>query len=96
MKDKTIFWDEDTQFDFMNPKGKLYVPGAENIIDKVSEIREYALKNDYSIIASCDWHSLTDSEISQNPDYKKTFPPHCMANEPGARESVILVNYLRL
>jgi nicotinamidase/pyrazinamidase len=80
----TIFWDEDTQFDFMNPEGKLYVPGAVDIIDKVSEIREFAINSGYSIIASCDWHSLTDSEISQTPDNINTYPPHCMINEPGA------------
>ena len=26
-----IFWDVDTQIDFMEPAGKLYVPGAEEI-----------------------------------------------------------------
>ena len=36
--DKLIFWDVDTQFDFMKPEGSLYVPGAETIIDKVSEV----------------------------------------------------------
>ena len=35
MEKKTIFWDVDTQFDFMNPEGKLYMQGAEEIIDKV-------------------------------------------------------------
>ena len=28
----TIFWDVDTQVDFMLPTGKLYVPGAEQIV----------------------------------------------------------------
>jgi nicotinamidase/pyrazinamidase len=85
MEKKTIFWDIDTQFDFMNPEGKLYMQGAEKIIDKVSQIREFAFDNGYSIIASSDWHSLTDSEISENPDYENTFPPHCLANEPGSK-----------
>ena len=28
---KVVFWDVDTQIDFMEPAGKLYVPGAEEI-----------------------------------------------------------------
>lgn len=83
MKD-TIFWDVDTQFDFMRPEGNLYVPGAENIIDKVSEVRKFALENGFSIIADVDWHSPDNEEISQAPDFKQTFPPHCMAGEPGS------------
>ena len=29
---QVIFWDVDTQADFMLPGGRLYVPGAENLI----------------------------------------------------------------
>jgi len=84
MKKQTIFWDVDTQFDFMRPEGKLYVPGAEEIIDKVSEVRKFALDNGYSIIADVDWHSTSNDEISEKPDFKQTFPPHCMAGSPGS------------
>ena len=84
MKKDTVFWDVDTQFDFMLPEGKLYVPGAENIIDKVSEVRRFALDNGYSIIADIDWHSADNDEISDNPDFERTFPPHCMAGKPGS------------
>ncbi len=84
MKNDIIFWDEDTQFDFMRPAGRLYVPGAENIIDQISQVRKFALENGFSIIASTDWHSTDNQEISDNPDFKETFPPHCMADEPGS------------
>jgi nicotinamidase/pyrazinamidase len=80
-----IFWDIDTQFDFMNPQGKLYVPGADGIVDNVSRARRFALENGHSIIASTDWHSLEDKEISLSPDYKVTFPAHCLAGEPGSQ-----------
>ena len=84
MKKDVIFWDVDTQFDFMWPEGRLYVPGAENIIDRVSEVRKFALENGYSIIADIDWHSPDNKEISETPDFKRTFPPHCIAGEPGS------------
>ncbi|MBN2592407.1 MAG: isochorismatase family protein [Sedimentisphaerales bacterium] len=83
-KDKLIFWDVDTQRDFMKPQGTLYVSGAEAIIDKVSEVRKFALHNGYSIIADMDWHNPGNEEISESPDFNKTFPPHCMADSPGS------------
>jgi nicotinamidase/pyrazinamidase len=92
MKRQTIFWDVDTQFDFMQPQGKLYVPGAETIIDKVSAVRKLAFDNGYSMIADIDWHSLDNEEISQSPDFKQTFPPHCMAGEPGSERVGYLGN----
>jgi nicotinamidase/pyrazinamidase len=84
MKADTVFWDVDTQYDFMSPEGRLYVPGAETIIDTVSSIRRYALDNGFSMLADIDWHSRDNPEISDNPDFKETFPPHCMAGETGS------------
>ncbi|MCL5281997.1 MAG: isochorismatase family protein [Planctomycetes bacterium] len=81
---KTIFWDVDTQFDFMKPQGTLYVPGAEEIIDKVGAARRFALENGFSILSDVDWHRLDNPEISLQPDMKTTFPPHAMAGTPGA------------
>ena len=90
--DKLIFWDVDTQFDFMKPEGTLYVPGAETIIEKVSDVRKFALQNGYSIIADMDWHSLSNKEISESPDFNKTFPAHCMAGSPGGERLGYLGN----
>jgi nicotinamidase/pyrazinamidase len=84
MEKRTIFWDADTQYDFMMPDGKLYMEGADQIIPAVSDVRAMALDHGCSIIASQDWHSLSNPEISASPDYRDTFPPHCMAGTPGA------------
>lgn len=84
MKNGTVFWDVDTQFDFMDPRGKLYVPGAEAIIEQVSLTRRFALESGYSIVADIDWHIAENSEISETPDFERTFPAHCMAGESGA------------
>lgn len=84
MKKNPLFWDVDTQFDFMRPEGHLYVPGAETIIDTVSEVRRFALDHGFSILADVDWHRRDNPEISDTPDFRETFPPHCMAGEPGS------------
>ena len=84
MKKDTLFWDVDTQYDFMRPEGRLYVPGAEGIIDKVSDARRFALAHGYSIIASTDWHKEGNKEISNKPDFESTFPAHCIAGKPGS------------
>jgi nicotinamidase/pyrazinamidase len=84
MEKRTIFWDTDTQYDFMMPQGKLYVPGADQIIGAVSDVRATALDHGCSILASQDWHIMDNPEISETPDHVNTFPPHCMAGTPGA------------
>jgi len=84
MKNGALFWDVDTQYDFMRPEGQLYVPGAEGIIESVSEARRFALDNGYSILASMDWHREGNKEISAKPDFKRSFPAHCMADTPGS------------
>ena len=43
-----------------------------------------ALDHGCSIVASQDWHSLSNPEISETPDSERTFPPHCMVGTPGA------------
>lgn len=36
------------------------------------------------ILLHIDWHSLDNKEISEAPDFKETFPPHCIAGKPGS------------
>ncbi|MCL5035397.1 MAG: isochorismatase family protein [Bacteroidetes bacterium] len=80
---KLIFWDVDTQYDFMMPDGKLYVPGAESLIPNLTELTAFAHSNGIQICGSVDYHVLGDPEISDKPDYHNTFPPHCLQGTPG-------------
>ncbi len=80
---KLVFWDVDTLYDFMKADGKLYVPGSEEIIPAVKRLTDFAHANQIPIIASADDHELSDAEISASPDWKTTFPPHCMRGTPG-------------
>lgn len=83
MRKELIFWDVDTQYDFMMKDGKLYVPNAEEIIPNLEKLYDYARKNEIQIMGSADYHTLQDEEISDNPDYLNTFPPHCLQDTPG-------------
>ncbi len=80
---KTIFWDVDTQYDFMMPDGKLYVPDAEKIIPNLKQLTRYAREKHIPIFGSVDYHNPNDPEISDNPDFRETFPPHCLKGDPG-------------
>jgi nicotinamidase/pyrazinamidase len=80
---KLIFWDVDTLYDFMRADGKLYVPGSEEIIPVVEALTDFAHDHRIPIVASADDHTRDDAEISDTPDFKVTFPPHCMRGTPG-------------
>ena len=83
---RLVFCDVDTLYDFMHSDGKLYVGGSEEIIPAVEALTNFAHANGIPIVASADNHELTDAEISDTPDWKVTFPPHCMRGTPGQRK----------
>ena len=64
---KMVFVDIDTQFDFMDPKGTLFVPGAPEITDNLAKLITYAQKGNIPVVASVDTHPTVDPEFSQFP-----------------------------
>src|SRR5690349_24009040 len=83
---RVIFWDVDTQYDFMRADGKLYVPDAEKVIPNLKRLTDYAHQNDIRVVASADDHSPGDRELSDHPNWRDTFPPHCMRGTPGQKK----------
>src|SRR5205814_10388550 len=83
---RVIFWDVDTQYDFMHPDGKLYVPEAERIVGNLKRLTDYAHGHGICVIASADDHVMSHAEISDTPDWKTTFPPHCLRGTPGQKK----------
>jgi nicotinamidase/pyrazinamidase len=81
-----VLWDVDTQVDFMLPDGKLYVPGAEETIPAMGRLVQAAREAGLVHVASADDHELTDPEISDDPDFLNTYPPHCLRGTRGARK----------
>ena len=80
---RPVFWDADTQYDFIYPDGKLYMKGAEELIPNFERLTRYARKNRVQVLGSVDYHSLDNKEISDHPDFKATFPPHCLRGTSG-------------
>jgi len=71
-----IFFDVDTQIDFMLPVGALYVPGAEKMIPALARLTEFARAQRIPIISDTDAHSAQDPEF-------RDWPPHCVAGTLG-------------
>jgi len=81
-----LFWDVDTQIDFMMPDGRLYVPDAESLIPNLERLTEAARRHGVPVIASADDHLPGDAELSDDPDFDRTYPPHCMHGTEGQRK----------
>jgi nicotinamidase/pyrazinamidase len=82
----TILWDVDTQVDFIEPDGKLYFAGAEEARPAMARLVDAARRAGIAHVASCDQHELSDPEISLEPDYDTTWPPHCLLGTRGAEK----------
>jgi nicotinamidase/pyrazinamidase len=83
-----ILWDVDTQVDFIEPGGKLYFEGAEEAKPAMALLVGAARAGGTVHVASTDQHELSDPEISQEPDFDSTWPPHCLLGTPGAEKIV--------
>jgi nicotinamidase/pyrazinamidase len=81
-----ILWDVDTQVDFMEPPGKLYVPGAKDVASAMELLVDAARAARLTHVASADDHELTDPELSDAPDFSNTYPPHCLRGTRGAEK----------
>jgi len=83
MQPPVIFWDVDTQADFMHPDGKLYVPDAASLVPNLKALTDCAYAAGIRIVASADDHVRGHRELSATPDFRETFPEHCMRDTPG-------------
>jgi len=81
-----VLWDVDTQIDFIHADGRLPVPGAEDAVPAMRRLVAAARAAGIPHVASADDHELTDTEISDQPDFETTYPPHCLRGTRGARK----------
>ncbi len=75
----TVFFDVDTQLDFLYPAGSLYVPGAETIVPALARLTTYASTHGIPIVSTMDAHTGADPEFA-------TWPHHCVVGCLGQRK----------
>ena len=71
-----VFVDIDTQRDFLEPAGALFVPGSTAIVPNLARLARFAREQRIPILATACAHTPEDPEL-------KTFPPHCMIGTAG-------------
>src|SRR5579883_3126642 len=72
----TVFFDIDTQFDFLLPSGALSVPGAVPVIPTMAKLNRYAASHGIPVVSTVDAHAEDDIEF-------RSWPPHCVAGTLG-------------
>lgn len=76
-----LFWDNDTQVDFLEPRGKQFIPGAEQIRPALKRLTDFAHDRKVRILACADNHQEKVPETSLvNP----------LVIEPGHQDSAAL------
>ncbi len=81
---KTVFFDIDTQIDFVYPAGALYVPGAERLVPVIAGLNRQAPL----VISTMDAHSEDDPEF-------RIYPHHCVVGSAGQQKPSITLRERR-
>jgi len=76
---KTVFFDIDTQIDFLFPAGALYVPGSERLLPVISRLNRYAATHGIPVVSTTCAHAEDDAEFRE-------WPPHCVYGTVGQQK----------
>lgn len=85
---RRIYIDVDTQFDFCDPRGALFVQGAVEAAAICGKLVKRALSERAPLLGSVDSHAHDAWEFSTNDNRgprgeKPGFPPHCVKGTAG-------------
>jgi nicotinamidase/pyrazinamidase len=73
----------DVQNDFCEG-GSLAVAGGADVAGAISEYVDAHHSEFDHIVATQDWHVDPGAHFSETPDFKESWPPHCVAGTRGA------------
>jgi nicotinamidase/pyrazinamidase len=79
-----LFFDIDTQIDFMFPSGALYVPGAEKLLPLIATLNRMAVSSGGKVISTTCAHDEDDAEF-------RVWPPHCVIGTVGQAKPASLL-----
>lgn len=68
---KTVYFDVDTQIDFLYPAGSFYVPGASALIRRIAALNHFAASQGMPLVSTMDAHTENDPEFQM-------YPHHCV------------------
>jgi len=76
----TVFFDIDSQLDFLYPAGALYVPHAERVVPNIVRLNHHAAAHGILVVSTSDAHAENDPEF-------RAWPPHCVAGTLGQHKA---------
>jgi nicotinamidase/pyrazinamidase len=79
-----LYFDIDTQIDFLFPAGALYVPGAEKLVPLIATLNRAASASGAKVISTTCAHDEDDPEF-------KVWPPHCVVGTVGQMKPAALL-----
>ncbi len=87
----TVFFDVDTQIDFVFPAGALYVPGAARLVPVIAGLNALAAATGILVVSTVDAHPENDGEFTEHA-------AHCIRGTAAQRkpESTLLPARLTL
>lgn len=78
----------DMQYDFL-PGGALAVRDADQILPPVRGLVGEFTESGLTIVFVRDWHPDDHCSFSPTPNFKDTWPKHCVHDTPGARLAIV-------
>ena len=77
MSNNFVFFCVDTQQD-MFEGGMVNIPNNQSIVANLEAITDAATKNNIKVINTFRWFKDDSEFFSEMPDYRETFPKHCI------------------
>jgi nicotinamidase-related amidase len=80
----SVVFNIDTQQDFFEG-GLVDIPNHESILSNLEKISKACKDNGTKVISTIRWFKDDSEFFSEMPDYRETFPRHCIKDTKGAR-----------